>query len=67
MKNLSKELVKIAKMILSAWKYGGGEIKFVVGDLVKFGTRRNVWKITNVNVEYSFYGQLPPPEGGGLW
>lgn len=55
MNKVANELLKVAKELVSAYRQGEGEIKFVSGDLVRFGTRRNVWKIVNVNVNYSLY------------
>ena len=39
----------------AAYQSGKGQIKYKIGDLVRIGTRRNVWKITDVRIEYAVY------------
>lgn len=42
----------------AAYQSGKGQIKFKIGDLVRIGTRRNVWKITDVRIEYAVYDDV---------
>jgi len=50
-----KRKYRSSESITAAWRQGQGEIKFVIGDLVKIGTRRNVYKVTGVRLEYAVY------------
>jgi hypothetical protein len=55
-KRIARELVHLAKSLVAA-SPGDGVIKFKIGDVVKFGSRRNKWEITNVVIEYSLYDE----------
>lgn len=57
MNSISGELVRMAKELVAGYRPGNGEIKFVIGDMVKIGTGRLVWQITNVSIEYVVYNE----------
>jgi hypothetical protein len=47
----------LAKEMTAAWRPGEGEIKFVIGDMVRIGNKRLVWQIQMVGVNYSVYDE----------
>lgn len=57
MNRQASELLRIAKELVAGYRPGTGTIKFVIGDEVRAGTGRLVWKITNVGVEYIVYDE----------
>lgn len=56
-KEWKRKYRKNAADITAAWKQGEGTIKFVIGDLVRIGTRRNVYKVAGVRLEYAVYDE----------
>jgi hypothetical protein len=50
-----KRKYRSSESITAAWRQGQGEVKFVIGDLVRIGTRRNVYKVSGVRLEYAVY------------